>query len=65
MGKSPQAYLIEARVRRAEELLSDTSLPVSAIAEAVGVKSPYYFSRFFKKHTGLSPLDYRKVHLSS
>ncbi len=63
-GKSPLAYLTEARVRRAEELLSDTALPVSAVAEAVGVKSPYYFSRFFKKHTGLSPLDYRKAHFN-
>ena len=59
-GKSPQRYLSEARLRRAEELLSDTSLSVSAISEAVGIRSPYYFSRFFKKHTGLSPIGYRK-----
>lgn len=58
-GQSPLAYLGDARLRRAEELLSDTALPVSAIAEAVGVKSPYYFSRFFKRHTGVSPSDYR------
>ena len=64
-GKSPLAYISEARLRRAEELLSDTALPVSAVAEAVGIKSPYYFSRFFKKRTGLSPLDYRKAHFSS
>lgn len=58
-GQSPLAYLSEARLRRAEELLSDTALPVSAVAEAVGIKSPYYFSRFFKRHTGASPSDYR------
>lgn len=60
MGQSPVSYLTEARIRRAEELLFDTALPVSAVAEAVGIKSPYYFSRFFKKHTGISPSDYRK-----
>lgn len=61
IGKSPIAYLTEARIRRAEELLYDTALPISAVAEAVGVKSPYYFSRFFKKHTGLSPTEFRKT----
>lgn len=59
-GKSPLAYLIEARIRRAEELLLDTALPVLAVAEAVGIKNPYYFSRLFKKHTGLSPIKYRE-----
>ncbi|MBE6567443.1 MAG: AraC family transcriptional regulator [Ruminococcaceae bacterium] len=60
MGKSPVSYLIEARIRRAEELLSDSSLSVSAVADAVGVKNPYYFSRLFKKQTGYSPVAYRK-----
>lgn len=60
MGKSPLSYLAEARARRAEELLSDTLLSVSDVAEAVGIKNPYYFSRFFKKHTGESPSAYRE-----
>jgi AraC-like DNA-binding protein len=60
MGKSPLSYLSEARLRRAEELLSDTPLSVADVAEAVGIKNPYYFSRFFKKHTGLAPSDYRE-----
>ena len=60
MGKSPVGYLTEIRVQRAKELLRDTSLPVLEIAASVGIKNPYYFSRFFKKQTGLSPTDYRK-----
>ena len=60
MGKSPIAYLIEARIRRAEELLLDTPLSVSAVAEAVGIKNPYYFSRLFKKHTGISHGKYKQ-----
>lgn len=59
VGKSPVSYLIEARIRRAEELLSETALSVSAVADAVGVKNPYYFSRLFKKHTGIAPSTYK------
>lgn len=60
MGASPLAYRTAARIRRAQELLTDTPLPVSAVGEAVGIKSPYYFSRIFKRHTGMSPNAYRK-----
>jgi AraC-like DNA-binding protein len=60
MGESPLSYLTKARIRRAQELLTDTPLPVSAVGEAVGIKSPYYFSRIFKKYTGVSPAGYRK-----
>ncbi len=60
MGKSPVRYLAELRLQRAKELLRDTTLSILEIAATVGIKNPYYFSRFFKKHAGLSPTDYRK-----
>ncbi|MBQ8907704.1 MAG: helix-turn-helix transcriptional regulator [Clostridia bacterium] len=62
MGKSPVRYVAELRVQRAKELLTDSALPVLEIAEAVGIRNPYYFSRFFKKQTGMSPSDYRRAH---
>ena len=54
------AELYEVRVRKAEELLLDEECGVSEIADLLGFENACYFSRIFKKTTGLSPMDYRK-----
>ncbi|WP_258525499.1 helix-turn-helix domain-containing protein [Paenibacillus sp. YN15] len=46
-------------MHRSKELLRTCSYSVSNIAESVGYTDNYYFSRFFKKQTGLSPTEYR------
>lgn len=60
-GKSPVLYIMELRVNRAKKLLGDGSYSVAQISNAVGYKDPYYFSRVFKKVTGISPAEYRKM----
>ncbi len=60
MGKSPQAFLIEARIRRARHLLKESSLGVGEISNELGYVDVFFFSRQFKKQTGLSPLAFRK-----
>ena len=47
------------RIERARELLGSTSLPVASVAAAVGYADPRYFMRVFKRHTGLTPTQYR------
>ena len=59
-GKSVGAWIDIARLGMAKKLLGDTETPISEIAAAVGLADPSYFSRFFKKHTGLSPIAFRK-----
>ena len=59
-GLAPNQYLLEVRIRKARELLTNTTLTVTAIAEETGFKSSFYFSRFFKKRAGLSPRQYRE-----
>lgn len=49
-----------AKVSRAELLLQLGALSVSDIAVRVGYKDPFYFSRVFRKHKGLSPKQWQK-----
>ncbi len=58
-GISPLQYVTEQRMTRVKNLLRDTDCPVSAIAEMVGYDQLGYFSRVFKKSTGLTPREYR------
>ncbi|WP_416378616.1 helix-turn-helix domain-containing protein [Enterococcus casseliflavus] len=44
----------------AKELLRFTSLSMKEISEVIGIKNSSYFSRLFKKRTGMTPLNYRK-----
>ena len=59
LGMSPQAFRIQARITRARQLLSHSSLSVGQVAEAVGYEDLYFFSRQFKQQTGVSPRHWR------
>lgn len=61
MGISLQDYLISYRMRKACELLSNTSLMVGDIARSVGYEDPLLFSKMFKKSLRMSPSEYRLV----
>ena len=56
---SPMRYLNRLRIEKAQELLTVTDLQIQEIAALVGYSDGLYFSRIFKKMTGLSPLSYR------
>jgi len=59
-GLPPRHFLMEARIRRARELLLGTSLPVQEIGERVGIPQAHYFSRLFRKLSGMSPRECRR-----
>ncbi len=59
VGISPQQYLEQQRILRARQLLDSTSRPIQNVAADVGFDNPFYFSLRFKKHTGVSPTEYR------
>ena len=65
VGYSPLAYQTRLRIERAKDLLRNTSLRVSEIAAQIGYQNPMYFSSTFKKHTGMTPLEYRDKSLAS
>lgn len=55
---TPLEYRDGLLMRRASLLLRDGTLSIAEIAETLGFESPSYFSRFFKKHRGISPSEY-------
>ncbi|MFB5760205.1 response regulator [Paenibacillus medicaginis] len=62
-GESFADYQTRARFERARELLLDPKRKVAEVAELVGFADTNYFSIAFKKHTGLTPTEFRKTFL--
>lgn len=60
IGQSFSDYCISLRIKRAKTLLENTNQTVLSIAFSVGYEDEKYFSRIFKKSTGMSPSKYRK-----
>lgn len=53
-------YTLQRRLAEARSLLTDTDIPVKAIAETLGYKDVYFFSRQFREATGVPPATFRK-----
>lgn len=61
-GMSINAYICQARMREARSLLSATDLSIQEIADRLQFCSRSYFSKQFKKDTGMLPVEYREKH---
>ena len=59
-GITPRQYIIDIRINRAKQLLSDGIFKINAVSEECGFSNPYHFSRLFKEKTGLTPTEYLK-----
>lgn len=55
-------YVARLRLSQAKYLLIKSDMSISGIAEAIGLGSAEYFSRFFKKHTQKTPSEYRRMY---
>lgn len=60
VGMSPSDFLRTLRMQRAEDLMVNSKLNFSQIAFSVGFSDPKYFTKCFKKETGMTPSEYRK-----
>lgn len=62
-GMSPMNYLMKKRIERACLLLENNEIKVSAISLQSGFSSPQRFNVAFRKLMGMTPMEYRKLHL--
>jgi YesN/AraC family two-component response regulator len=59
-GKTFVNYLTDYRISKALEMLMDPNIQVREAAELAGFDNGNYFSKVFKKRTGMSPAEYRR-----
>ncbi len=65
IGETPINYLIKIRLENAKDLLlNKKDLSIKEISSIVGYEDAYHFSKSFKKYYGLSPAEYKKLHIS-
>jgi two-component system response regulator YesN len=61
-GENISDYLIKIRLEKAKEILKTGHQSVSSVGEQVGYPNPSYFVQLFKKHLGMTPLEYRNLY---
>jgi len=59
-GRLPNAYLQMLRIAAAKEMLEEGRLPVQNICETIGYENIAFFRDVFKRHTGMTPAEYRR-----
>ncbi|GAB4364290.1 MAG: hypothetical protein Kow009_00980 [Spirochaetales bacterium] len=64
-GLTPYQYFLQLRIHHAKSLLQNPNLSVKEVSAALRFENQYYFSRLFKKKTGMSPSEWRNaLHLT-
>lgn len=60
-NQAPMTYFMNMKIDYACSLLQRSEMRIYQVAMKIGFDDCYYFSRFFKKHTGYSPSQYRET----
>jgi AraC family transcriptional regulator len=58
-GLRPHEFLLQRRIRRAAELMKDSTMPIMEIALTVGFQTQAHFTTVFKRFTGCTPRSWR------
>ncbi len=64
-GTTVIEYFTRLKIEQAKRYLREGKLNVSQISEALSFDTPNYFTKTFRKITGYSPLQYKKVYLTT
>jgi len=61
-GETINEYITRVRMEQAKKLLNGTDRKLAEICTAIGYAEPSYFTKQFRKYTGMNPSDYRDIH---
>lgn len=64
LGKSPKTIIDERVMLEAKRLLLHTNQSIKEIGFDLGFEDPTYFIKFFRKHAGRTPIDFREVYVN-
>lgn len=64
-GKAVSTWISEKTVAEAKAMLQHTANSIKEIANKLGFAEAAHFSNYFRKHTDLSPAQYRKLHVNT
>ena len=59
-GINVKDYILQCKVTAAQDLLANSSLPISLVALELGYKNFSHFTQMFRKETGTTPSEYRQ-----
>lgn len=59
-GFAPNQYILELKIRKGKELLTNTMMTVKEITFEVGMDNPEYFCTLFRRKAGMTPMAYRE-----
>lgn len=64
LGRTPHQEILNLKIARARQLLTETDLSIATIAERTGFRHPEYLSVAFKRETNSAPGEFRRLALS-
>lgn len=62
MNQSFSEYLTEIRIRYAKQMILNENIGITEVSERVGYNDKKYFAKVFKKNTGLTPYEFKKIY---
>ena len=60
-GQSPISYMNSKRIEQAKQKLKQSDIPITQLAHEMGYSSSQHFATMFKRMTGMTPREFRKL----